>query len=460
MNRRISFAVAVALVLGSVVVSGSALAEVKLPAVIDSAMVLQQEMPIPIWGSAAPGEKVTVKLAENSTTAKAGKGGKWRVVLPAMKADGKAHTMTVSGTNTITLTDILIGEVWVGSGQSNMEWQLSRATGGSRAVATAKYPNIRLFHVPKKQEKAPADDVKAKWQTCSPETAGKFSAVLYFFGQRLHKELKVPIGLINSSWGGSPIEPWTVTASGSGGMYNGMIAPLQPFAIRGAIWYQGETNVIKKNGLAYAGKMKDLIEGWRRTWSPVKGKMQDLAFYSVAIAPWGRDRYAPGELPAVWEATAASLKIPHTGMVVITDLVDNINDIHPKNKLPVGNRLALWALAKDYGQKDLVYSGPLYKSMKVEGGKIRVSFAHVGGGLKSRDGKALSEFQIAGADGAFVPAQAVIDGKTVIVSADGVKAPKQVRFGWHKTANPNLINAEGLPASPFQTDNWTGGTGE
>ena len=460
MKRRMSSAVVVALVLAFVVAAGPALAQVKLPAVISSGMVLQREMPILIWGSAKAGEKVTVKLDGKVASAAAGADGKWNVTLPAMKADGKAHTLTVSGTNTITLDDILIGEVWVGSGQSNMAWPLSRATGGKEAIAASKCPQIRLFNVPRKQAAAPADDVSAAWQACGPDTVGNFSAVLYFFGQRLHKELKVPIGLINSSWGGSPIEPWTVTASGSGGMYNGMIAPLQPFAIRGAIWYQGETNVIQKNGLAYADKMKDLIEGWRRTWSPSKGAVRDLAFYYVAIAPWGQPRYEQGQLPAVWEAKAACLKIPHTGMVVITDLVDNINDIHPVNKLPVGNRLALWALAKDYGRKDLVYSGPLYKSMKVEGDKIRLEFAHVGGGLKSRDGKELTEFQIAGSDGAFSPAKAVIDGKTVLVSADGVKAPAHVRFGWHKKANPNLINAEALPASPFHTDNWTGGTGE
>jgi sialate O-acetylesterase len=263
----------------------------------------------------------------------------------------------------------------------------------------------------------------------------------------------VPFGLINSSWGGSPIEPWTISGEKSGGMYNGMIAPLQPFAIRGAIWYQGETNVLRKDGLKYYDKMKALIEGWRSSWG------QDLPFYFVQIAPWA-GRYAPGELPALWEAQAASVKIPRTGMVVTTDLVDNIRDIHPRNKLDVGNRLALWALAKDYGRKDLVYSGPLYKSMAVEGSKILLQFAHAGGGLKSRDGKPLSEFQVAGADGKFVPAEAIIDGKTVVVHAKGVGSPTRVRFAWHNAATANLVNAEGLPASPFQTNNWQGGTGE
>ncbi len=179
----------------------------------------------------------------------------------------------------------------------------------------------------------------------------------------------------------------------------------------------------------------------------------------LRAAPWG-GRYVGGQLPRIWEAQVASLKIPRTGLAVTTDLVDDIKDIHPRNKPPVGNRLALWALVKDCGRKDLVYSGPLYKSMKIEGKKIRVSFAHVGGGLAARDGKELSEFQIAGADGRFVPAKAVIDGKTVVVSAENVAAPKNVRFGWHNAANPNLMNKARLPASPFKTNNWQGGTGE
>ena len=457
MKRNTFVVAALAWVLVSATVVSPANADVKLPAVIDSNMVIQQEMPIHIWGSAEPGEKVTVTLDGKSAATTAAGDGKWKVTLPAVKADGKAHTMIVAGKNTIKLANILVGEVWVGSGQSNMEFRLSGATGGAEAIAGAKCPNIRLLHVKKVQAKEPAGDItpEARWAACTPETVKSFSAVLYFFGERLHKELKVPVGLINSSWGGSPIEPWTVTGKQSGGMYNGMIAPLQPFAIRGAIWYQGETNVIQKNGLAYAGKMKDLIEGWRHTWAEPA-----MPFYFVQIAPWDQAKYADGELPALWEAQVASLKLPHTGMAVVTDLVDNLKDIHPKNKLPVGNRLALWALAKDYGQRKLVYSGPLYRSMKIEADKIRLAFAHVGGGLKSSDGKELSEFQIAGADGKFVDAKAVIDGDAVVVGAESVKAPKAVRFGWHRAANPNLVNAEGLPASPFHTDNWTGGTGE
>lgn len=431
-------------------------ADVRLPSVLNSHMVLQRDIPIPVWGRADAGEKVTVSIGNASVKATADADGKWKVSLPAMKADGKAHILTVAGKNTVTLDDILIGEVWVGSGQSNMEWQLRSTMGATDAIAAAKHPNIRLFHVKKVQKPAPADDVEvtAHWTACTPESVPAFSGVLYYFGRKLHEEIDVPVGLINSSWGGSPIEPWTVTDESSGGMYNGMIAPLMPFGVRGAIWYQGETNVIRKNGLAYYDKTKDLIEGWRKNWN------SELPFYFVQIAPWSGARYEPGQLPSLWEGQTASLKIPRTGMAVTTDLVDNIADIHPRNKLDVGNRLARWALAKTYGKKDVVYSGPLYKSMKVDGKSIRVEFAHAAGGLKARDDAALSEFQIAGEDGKFVAAEAKIDGGSVVVSSAGITEPKHVRFGWHKLANPNLVNSEGLPASPFQTDNWQGGTGE
>jgi sialate O-acetylesterase len=430
-------------------------AEVKLPKVIGSHMVLQRDRALPIWGWADPGEEVTVRLDDATATATADPQGDWKVVLPAVKADGKAHSMTVSGKNKIELDDILIGDVWIGSGQSNMEMGIGMCEKAQEEIPAANYPKIRLMLVPKIQAAAPAKDVKAEWLECSPKTVaaggwGGFSAALYYFGQRLHKELDVPVGLIDSSWGGSPIEPWTISGKNGGGMYNGMIAPVKPLAIRGAIWYQGESNC--GNGMKYYDKMKALIEGWRKVWG------YDFPFYFVQLAPWSG--YKPGSLPPLWEAQVASLKIPGTGMAVTTDIVHNLGDIHPRNKIDVGNRLALWALAKEYGKKDLVCSGPLYKSMKVEGGKIRLSFAHVGGGLKSRDGKPLCEFAVAGADGKFMPAAATIDGDTVVVKAKEVAAPTQVRFGWRNVASPNLVNKEGLPASPFQTSDWQGGTGE
>ncbi|MCX7700398.1 MAG: sialate O-acetylesterase [Gemmataceae bacterium] len=433
-------------------------AEVRLPAIFGSHMVVQRGAELPVWGWAAPNEEVTVQFDNHRATTKADAEGRWRVKLPALEFDRESHKLTVRGSNTIELTDILIGDVWLGSGQSNMEWPLRATQNGAAAVAAADHPRIRLFHVPKVQAKEPAEDLKAEWKVCTPTTVAQFSAVLYYFGRRLEKELDVPIGLINSSWGGSPIEPWTITRNSSGAMYNGMIAPLIPFPIAGVIWYQGETNVMQRNGMKYRDKMEDLISGWRRAWD------KNFPFYFVQIAPWQpKDRsrgYAEGELPALWEAQAAALKIPGTGMVVTTDLVDNIEDIHPQNKLDVGNRLALWALAKTYDRRNLVYSGPLYKSMSVEGDKIRLHFAHVGSGLASRDGKPLTEFEIAGDDDQFVAADAVIEGDTVVVSSPTVKQPTQVRFGWRTTANPNFMNKEGLPASPFRTKGWRGGTGE
>jgi sialate O-acetylesterase len=462
-------------------------ADVKLPKVFGSHMVLQRERPLTIWGWAAPGEQVTVRFEDIMTspatatatatatpttpmaiatatttpttataTVTADAQGNWQVELPAVKADGKTHHLTVSAKKKIVLEDILIGDVWLGSGQSNMEMGLTMCQKGKEEAAAANYPKIRLLLIPKTAAKEPAKDVNSQWMRCQPDTVaaggwGGFSGVLYYFGLRLHKDLDVPIGLIESAWGGSPIEPWTITGEKGGEMYNGMIAPVKPLAIRGVIWYQGETNAFQRNGLKYYGKMKDLIQGWRKVWG------YDFPFYFVQIAPC--NDYPEGELPALWEAQVASLKIPRTGMAVTTDLVHNLGDIHPINKLDVGRRLALWALAKEYGKKDLVYSGPLYKSMKIEGGKVRLSFAYAGG-LKSRDGRALSEFTIAAADGKFVPAVATIDGDTVVVEARGVAEPTQVQFGWRPRANPNLVNGAGLPASPFQTNHWQGGTGE
>ena len=442
--------------------------ELRLPGVIGNHMVLQRDVPPVIWGWGAQDKEVTVALgADNTAKATADGRGAWQVTLQPMQADGISRKLVVSqitddGEHTIELDDIVIGDVWIGAGESNMEWDLARSERAGQAVPQAGHPKIRLFRVPKVQVANCAADVYAAWQVCSPQTVPGFSAVLYHFGRRLHKELDVPVGLIQAAWSGSPIELWTSAGGKSGRAYNGMIAPLVPFRIRGVIWYQGETNVMHEDGFGYFHKMKALIEGWRHEWGT------EFPFYFVQIAPWAGRLYAPGRLPALWEAQVAGLTIPKTGMVVASDIVDDMGDMHPRNKRDVGERLALWVLAKDHGRKDLVYSGPLYESMKVEGNKIRLRFAHVGGGLKSRDGKPLTEFQIAGADGKCVPATATIgpsaesgqSADTVLVHADAVASPTQVRFGWHKTANPNLMNKEGLPASPFRTDGWRGGTGE
>ena len=431
-------------------------AEVRLPNIFSNHMVLQRGVPLKVWGTADDGEKISLKFGPRTFSTTADERGAWVIELPALKADGgKSHQITIKGKNTIVLEDILIGDVWIGSGQSNMEWSLNQSERRDEFIKAANHSGIRLFHIPKKQFDQPQPDVPNKWKTCTSANIPNFSAVLYHFGKAIHADQDVPVGLINSSWGGSPIEPWTVTKSGSGKMYNGMIAPIIDFRVTGTIWYQGETNVMQKNGLAYTGKMKALIEGWRRVFDN-----ESMPFYFVQIAPWNNGRYAYGQLPALWEAQCATLKMPNTGMAVTTDIVHNLGDIHPSNKHDVGDRLARWALAKHYGKKGVTYSGPLYKAMKVDGGKIHLAFAHAGSGLKSRDGNALSEFKIAGADGKFVDATAEIVGNHVVVRADSVAAPTQVRFAWHRAAQPNLCNREGLPASPFQTENWTGGTGE
>ncbi|MFM7148722.1 MAG: sialate O-acetylesterase [Gemmataceae bacterium] len=443
------------------VLAPMARADVTLPSVLSSHMVLQRDKPVTLWGWADPGEEVRVTFGDNEVKTKTDNGGNWRVSLPAMKASAEGRTLAIKGKNALELSDVLVGEVWLGSGQSNMEWPMVATEKAQERIAAAKHPNIRLFQVEKLTSDRPLREVpftgaKPSWKACTPQSVGGFSAVLYFFGTALQKDLDVPIGLINSSWGGSPIEPWTVDKKGSGNMYNAMIAPLTPYTLRGVLWYQGETNAFNRNCMAYFDKKKALISGWRNFWG------QDMPFYFVQIAPWQPKNggYPEGELMKIWEAQVATLKIPHTGMAVTTDIVHDINDIHPNNKLDVGNRLARWAMARTYGKKDVVVSGPLYKGIKVEGDKIRVSFAHTAGGLKARDDKPLTEFEIAGADGKFVAAEATVDGETVVVSASGVTNPEQVRFGWRSTANPNLVNKEGLPASPFRSKDWQGGTGE
>ncbi len=464
MSRERSGAWATAAVVSAVILfcglGPPARADVKLPKVLGDHMVLQRGRPVRVWGWADPGEKVTVSLGAHKAAATAGEDGAWAVTLPAMKAGGP-HEMTVAGNNTLVLRDILIGEVWVCSGQSNMEWRLVASRGGYEAIRTADYPRIRLFHLPRLFSDEPVADVKTSWRVCSPKTVSWFSGVGYFFGRELHKELDVPVGLMMSAVGGTRIEPWTPAVGVKsvpelagkdkpvdGKLYNGMIHPLVPMAIRGVIWYQGEGNL--DDGWIYYHRMRALINGWRTAWG-----QGDFPFYYVQLAPlnWGPSARPGTALPKIWEAQTAALRVPNTGMVVTND-IGNTGRAHPRNKQDVGKRLALWALAKTYGKKDVIYSGPLYKAMKVEGSAIRITFRHAHGGLASRDGKALTWFTIAGADKRFVPAKAEIDGKSVVVSSDAVKEPVAVRFGWHQIAEPNLMNKAGLPASTFRTDTW------
>jgi len=494
-------------------------ADVRLPAVIGDNMVLQRCEEAPIWGWAKPGEEISVVGSWAANThwgTVAGRDGRWLVRINPPKQAGGPHELTIKGKNTITVKNILLGEVWIASGQSNMQFSLNAVNNAQEEIAAANYPEIRLFNVPRVSAIEPKQDVKASWKVCTPDDAKGFSAVAYFFGRYIHQQVGAPVGLINTSWGGTRIEPWTPPAGFKTvpkldyvvkileeatpkhrqamgktiqkiedtwlpkakaaleagrdvpappswprhlltnhqqptALYNGMVHALVPFAIRGAIWYQGESN--RGEGMMYYEKMKALIKGWRKVWG-----QGDFPYYFVQLAPYRyvrnrEDIKSPQLLPEIWEAQTATLELPNTGMAVTVD-IGNINDIHPRNKQDVGKRLALWALAKVYGKGKIVYSGPLYKSMKAEGDKIRLSFDHVGSGLVSRDGEELSWFTIAGEDKEFVEAKAIIDGDTVIVSSDEVKKPVAVRFGWDELAEPNLSNKEGLPASPFRTDGW------
>ena len=514
LNRRTSRLARVVCGLAVCLVAGltsSASANVRLPNVIGNNMVLQQELPLQFWGWADPGEKVTVELAGQKVEAEANAKGEWKVKLNPLKAEGQTLELIVTGKNTIKLTNILVGEVWVGSGQSNMQWSVQASANPQQEIAAANYPQIRLFQIPLVPSGTPAPEVNAQWQPCVPQTATNFSAVLYFFGREIHKTRKVPVGLIMTAWGGTRIEPWippagfanepalarelqewknlkaahaknlkayaaamkawsdkaAATPEGEDvpeppaapahplnsnnqytGLYNGMVHAIVPFTIRGALWYQGESN--RGAGMHYADLTRGLVNGWRSVWG------QDLSFYWVQLAPY---RYGnnPTWLPGIWEAQAAAQKIPNTGMAVITD-IGNINDIHPNNKQEVGRRLALWALAKTYGQSDVVYSGPVFKSLKVDGNKAILQFEQTAGGLKSLNDKPLTWFSVAGEDKKFVAATAEIQGDTVVVTSPGVAKPVAVRFGWHELAEPNLGNKVGLPASPFRTDTWTDAT--
>ena len=493
-------------------------AEVTLPHIIGSNMVLQRDMQVPIWGWASGDEEITITLSTEdegaeplfSTSVVADVEGNWRTKLRAMSAGGP-YTLKITGSNTLELTNVFFGEVWICSGQSNMEWPVRASRDAEAETAAANYPSIRLFDVPHRPSGLLQNDVEADWYETTPETIANFSAVGYYFGRKLYKNLDIPIGLINTTWGGTRIEPWTPPAgfasvpaleaiskeireadanyrqqlpqkmreieawiaetrealetdarlteipenrhplrhqARSTGLYNGMVYPLVPYAIRGAIWYQGESNL--QDGMLYHEKMKALINGWREVWG-----QGDFPFYFVQLAPFNYGGWVgnPLFLPQIWEAQAATLSVPNTGMAVTTD-VGNLKDIHPRNKQEVGRRLALWALAKTYSREDVTYSGPHYKSMAVEGNTIRLSFDFVGSGLMARDEMPLTWFEITGEDKQFVEAKATIDGDTIVVSSDTVAKPVAVRFAWHQSAEPNLVNKEGLPALPFRTHQW------
>lgn len=488
-------------------------AAVKPAALFSDHAVLQRGRPLPVWGHADPGEPIVVQLAGQEVATRADAAGRWRVTLVAITAAGP-HTMTIRGSGAaVKIDDILVGEVWVCSGQSNMERAMRLTQDAEKEIAAANFPQIRLLTVPKRPATTPRDDLDAKWELCSPATVAGFSAVAYYYGRELTRELGCPVGLIHSSWGGtvakvwtpesamkadpqlhlilereqerirdlpkariqyeknraaweqrraadpkkagpSPLEPTVASKGGAAHLYNGMIHPLIPYAMRGVAWYQGESN--RNAPQQYRALLPALIQSWRAAWGQDDAQFgRDFPFLLVQIANY----LAPNDDPNVASPWAeirevqrlTSREVRHAPLSVTIDIGDE-KDIHPLNKLDVGKRLALSALKLAYG-REIVASGPSFQAIRVEEAKAVLTFGDVGGGLVAKGGE-LTGFAIAGEDRRYFKAQASIVGDTVIVAAPQVTRPVAVRYLWADNPTASLFNREGLPASPFQTDSW------
>lgn len=494
-------------------VSACVFANVSLPALIADNMMLQQKTNVTLWGWASPGEKVEIAAGwlKAPVSIVADKKGDWTVNIPTIAAGGP-YTLTFKASNTITVKNVLLGEVWICSGQSNMEFTIAKGPRSwesgvnnyEEEVAKINNPKIRMFTVEEVATDTPKKDTKGEWQEANPQNARLFSAIAYYYGREIFEKTGFPVGFINSTWGGTPAESWTrkevletdpdlkimvdrfekqradypqaiknyetafaqwkidtvaakkqnaklpkapakpkggsIDNTTPGALYNGMIAPIIPYTIKGFIWYQGESNADR--AYQYRKLFPALIKSWRADWHN-----NNLPFYFVQISPHNSQN---GEIREAQLLTYET--VPHTGMVVTTDNGDS-SQIHPRNKELVGKRLSLWPLKYDYGFKDIVSSGPIYKSMKIEGDKIRIYFDEVNGGLTAKNGD-LKEFTIAGNDQVFHIAKAVIEGNSVVVSSALVSKPVAVRFAFRAIPLPNLYNTAGLPASPFRTDNW------
>jgi sialate O-acetylesterase len=507
--RSLSLAIAMLLL------SPIAWADVKLPAILSDHMVLQQGMKLPIWGWADPVESVTVSIANQKQTATADDKGHWRVTLEPLST-GDPLTLVVEGKNRLEVKDILVGEVWLCSGQSNMEFKVKDCWNGDLDIAEAKNPNIRLLNVKGPGSQQPVEDFQGHWDICSPKTVGSFSAVGYFFGRELAEQLDVPIGLIDNSWGGSACEAWirrdrlegnplyqpmleaqdklaadpdpkatfaketaewealAAAAKADGkptppnkprwhdpnagqlraaNLYHGRLEPILPFATRGVIWYQGETNAPR--AFQYREMFPLMVKSWREDWGE-----GDFPFYWVQLANYTPQKAEPGD--ADWaelrEAQTMALdRLPNVGQAVIIDLGDAA-DIHPRDKLDVARRLVRSALARDYG-RDVVYQSPRYDSMEKHDGKISIHFKDVGGGLRTVNAPRVEGFAIAGDDHKWVWADAKIVGKDQVeVRSDNVAEPVAVRYAWANNPVCNLYNTAGLPVTPFRTDDWLGVT--
>lgn len=436
---------------------------VELPHVFGDNMVLQREQSIPVWGKGAPGERVTVRFAGRKAKTRAGADGAWRVDLPPVRACAEGRDFTVSGANEIVFTNVVVGDVWFCSGQSNMEFTMSarrKVKDWEKEVAAANWPLIRHFNVAHKVAEAPLGDVDAAWVETTPETIPPQSAVAFFFGETLHRELGIPVGLINSSWGGTRIEPWTPAGHPDDlwllqnirkwdrphdrptVLWNGMVAGLVPFAIKGAIWYQGCANM--SEGAQYIDKTVALVRGWRREWG-----QGDFPYFLVQLAPYSYGNARDTRLPVFQEAQARIPDfVPNSGYTVINDVGDP-NDIHPTDKRTVGMRLADQVLDRVYGKFVRPWKTPVATGMAVEGDKVRVAFENADG-LTTRDGAAPTCFELRDIAGAWTPAVAAIDGESVVLSAEGVREPIGVRFAAYNSSTPNLVNGAGLPAGPFR----------
>lgn len=489
-------------------IAGLACADVVCNPMFADGMVLQRDIPVPVWGTADPGEQVTVTVAGQKKSTAAGADGKWMVKLDPMPA-GAPVSMTVTGRNTVEFKDVLLGDVWVCSGQSNMQWTVRNSNDADKEIAAADFPQIRLCSVALDTAYEPKPTAKVSWAVCSPKTVPTFSAVGYFFGRHLNRELNVPIGLINTSWGGTPAEAWTPeeellaipqlaksvaymkeypqklpehvaswekayakwqattresttqpaspalraptkptlrNQNLSSVLYNAMVHPLTPYGIKGAIWYQGEANAGRAN--QYPALLSSMITGWRKAWG-----QGDFPFLIVQLTS-----YMPNDTANLGNPGWASLReaqwkvaqtVPNTGMACIIDIGD-VKDIHPRNKQDVGKRLGLLAERMVYG-RGVVASGPTFKSVEIQGGQMRIAFDHAEPGLVVK-GEKPEGFILAGADGKWHVAEAKVDGTSVVVSSPGVPQPKFVRYGWSNSPACTLYNAAGLPAVPFRTD--------
>jgi sialate O-acetylesterase len=495
----------IALALLSAVRAG---AEVRLHPLFTDHAVLQQGMSVPVWGWADADERVTVEYAGQKVSANADAQGRWRIRLSSLAASAVPSTLRVIGKNTVEVQDVVVGEVWVASGQSNMEWPLRDSANPEPDIASAANANIRLFTVPKLRAYQPVQTIAAAWAPCTPDAARNFSAVAYYFGRDLQKARSVPVGLIHTSWGGSPAEVWmsddalrahpayvrdvldvwplelvghlkrtqdwekardAAKAKGENftqgrpyrpwqpsELYNGMIAPLIPYAIKGAIWYQGESNAGR--AWQYRSLFADMIRNWRHDWG-----QGNFTFLAVQLAPWDANRRRSLEeitakpVDSSWaelrEAQSYAAEVlPKVGVAVITDVGDK-DDVHPTKKQPVGARLALLARKIAY-HESITSHGPLYNSHRISGNKIVVNFKGEAAGLEVKGDK-LTGFSIAGKDGKFIWANAQISGPdNVIVSSPQVPHPVAARYGWADYPVVNLYNSEGLPASPFRTDHF------